>query len=79
MTAAMLPQVMAWVSRDLHHEFASMLPEPVITACMRDTGADLHGSINREALPEMAARLATARPTAISEARGHPARRSARG
>lgn len=72
MTAAMLPQVAARVSRELHHEFAGVLPEPVITACARDTVADLHRSINGEALPEMAAKLATARLTAIAEARRHP-------
>ena len=32
MTAAMLPQVAARVSRGLHHEFAGGLAEPVITA-----------------------------------------------
>jgi hypothetical protein len=57
MTAAMLPQV---------------LPEPVITACARDAVADLHRSINGEALLEMAAGLATARLTAIADAGRHP-------
>jgi hypothetical protein len=45
MTAAMVPQVAAWVSRELHHEFAGVRPDPVITACARDPVADLHGSI----------------------------------
>jgi hypothetical protein len=72
MTAAMLPQVAGWVLRDLRHEFAGVLPEPVITACARDAVADLHRSINGEALLEMAAGLATARLTAIADAGRHP-------
>ena len=72
MSAAMSPQVAARVSRALHHEFAGALPEPVITACPRDTVTDPHGSIDREALPQTAARPATARLTARAQARRHP-------
>ena len=79
--AAMLPQVAARVSRELHHEFAGALPVPVIATCARVTVADLHRSINGEALPEMAAKLATARLTANSRsapASGHGNRLAAR-
>ena len=72
MTAAMFPQVAAWVSRGLQHEFAGVLAEPVITACARDTVTDPHGSIDGEVLPQTAARLATARLTARAQARRHP-------
>jgi hypothetical protein len=51
MTGAMLPQVAGWVSRELHDEFTSMLPEPIITACARDTVADRHRSIQRRSTP----------------------------
>ena len=54
MTAAMFPRVAARVSRGLHHEFAGVLPEPVITACPRDTVADPHRSIDGEVLPQVA-------------------------
>ena len=72
MTTATFPQVAARVSRGLHHELAGVLAEPVSTACPRDTVSDLPGSIDGEALPQMAARLATARLTAIAQARRHP-------
>jgi hypothetical protein len=51
MTAAVMPQVAGSVSRELHHEFAGVLPEPVITASARDPVADLHGSIQRRSTP----------------------------
>jgi hypothetical protein len=47
MTGAMLSQVAAWVSRELRHEFAGVLPEPVITACARDPVVDLRGLSQR--------------------------------
>jgi hypothetical protein len=51
MTAAMSPQVAAWVSRELHHKFTGVLPEPVITACARDPVTDLHRSSQRRSTP----------------------------
>jgi hypothetical protein len=70
MTSAMLlAQVAARVSRELYHEFSIVPPEPVIAACVRDTLIDLKGSISAEALPEMAAALATARLTGITDTR----------
>ncbi len=72
MTSAMVQAlVTARVSREVYRELRVVLPEPVIAACVRDTLADLHGSISTEALPEMAAALAKVRLTAISDARRH--------
>jgi hypothetical protein len=51
MTTAVMPQVCGWVSRELQHEFAGVLPEPVVTACVRDPVADRHGSIQRQSTP----------------------------
>jgi hypothetical protein len=70
MTSAMvLTQVAARVSRELYREFSVVFPGPVIAACVRDTLVDLHGSISTEALPEMAAALAKARLTGITDTR----------
>jgi hypothetical protein len=70
MTSTMLvAQVAARVSGEVYRDFSVVLPGPVIAACVRDTLVDLHGSISTEALPEMAAALAKARLTGITDKR----------
>jgi hypothetical protein len=49
------------ISTELYAEFRGLLPDEVIRGSVREAMTDLRGSINREALPEMAARLAGAR------------------
>jgi hypothetical protein len=86
--AMVLAQVAARVSRELYRDFSVVPPEPVVAACVRDTLVDLHGSISTEALPEMAAALATVRLTEITPTRAatpgygdrqHPGRAARRG
>jgi hypothetical protein len=86
--AMVLAQVAARVSRELYRDFSVVPPEPVVAACVRDTLVDLHGSVSTEALPEMAAALATVRLTEITPTRAatpgygdrqHPGRAARRG
>jgi hypothetical protein len=71
-SATLLSQVAGRVSHELCGEFRDVLPEPLITACVRDTLVALHRSISSEVLPEMTAALATARLAGIADARSHP-------
>jgi hypothetical protein len=49
------------VVRELTWEYSRSLPAETIEACARAAIRDLRGSISREALPEMAVRLAQVR------------------
>jgi hypothetical protein len=53
------------VTRELEREFAGLVSATVMTACVVSALRDLCGSISIEALPEMAARLARVRLTAL--------------
>lgn len=46
---------------ELYREYGGSMPDVVIRACLTNALADLRGSINQEALPEMAVRLARVR------------------
>src|SRR6266550_6168786 len=57
------------ISAALHREFHGLLPDELIRGFVREAMTDLRASINREALPEMAARLARARLAALARSR----------
>jgi hypothetical protein len=57
----------ARIADELHREFATV-PEQFIRACVAQAIADLGGTISREALAEMAVRLARVRLAARPEA-----------
>ncbi len=61
MTVARSRQVGLEISAELYGEFGSLLSDDVIRGGVRDAMTDLRGSISREALPEMAVRLARVR------------------
>ena len=61
MTVAQSRQVDFEISAELYGEFRGVLSDEAIRGYVREAMIDLRGSINREALPEMAARLARAR------------------
>jgi len=58
------------ISAELYGEFRGVLSDEAIRSFIREAMTDLRGSINREALPEMAARLARARLAALVRSRG---------
>jgi len=68
-TVAQSRQVDLEISAALHREFHGLLPDELIRGCVREAMTDLRGSINREALPEMAGRLARARLAALARSR----------
>ena len=68
-TVAQSRQVDLEISAALHREFHGLLPDELIRGYVREAMTDLRGSINREALPEMAARLARARLAALARSR----------
>jgi hypothetical protein len=70
MTDASSHRVGYEVSTELYGEFGGRISGDVIRGCVRAAMTDLHGSISREALPEMAVRLARVRLAALAQA-GH--------
>src|SRR6266704_1068212 len=68
-TVAQSRQVDFEISAELYGEFRGLLSDEAIRGCVREAMTDLRGSINREALPEMAARLARVRLAALAESR----------
>jgi hypothetical protein len=58
------------ISAELYVEFRGLVSDEAIRGYVRKAMTDLRGSINREALPEMAARLARARLAAQATSRG---------
>jgi hypothetical protein len=54
---------------ELYGEFRGVLSDDTIRGCVREAMTDLRGSISREALPEMAVRLARVRLAALAESR----------
>jgi hypothetical protein len=57
------------ISAELYAEFRGLVSDEAIRGYVREAMTDLRGSINREALPEMAARLARARLAAQATSR----------
>jgi hypothetical protein len=55
------PQADTDIYAELRAEFGASVPQSEIRVCTRDAIMDLRGSISREALPEMAVRLARVR------------------
>jgi len=68
-TLARSRQVRSEISAELYGEFRGLLSDEAIRGCVRDAMTDLRGSINREALPEMAMRLARATGRRVSSGR----------
>jgi hypothetical protein len=68
-TLARSRQVRLEVSAELYGEFRGLLSDEAIRRGVREAMTDLHGSISREVLPEMAVRLARARLAALAESR----------
>jgi hypothetical protein len=68
-TLARSRQVGLEISADLYGEFRGLLSDEAIRGCVREPMTDLRGSISRDALPEMAVRLAQARLAALAESR----------
>jgi hypothetical protein len=68
-TVAQSRQVGSEISAELCGEFRGLLSDEAIRGCVREAMTDLRGSIGREALPEMAVRLARARLTAQAQSR----------
>jgi hypothetical protein len=60
-TVAQPRQVRFEISAELYGEFRGLLSDEAIRGGVREAMTDLCGSISREALPEMAVRLARAR------------------
>jgi len=78
-TVAQSRQVDFEISAELYGEFRGLLSDEAIRGRVREAMTDLRGSINREALPEMAVRLARARLAALAQSRAaQSARCSAR-
>ena len=73
MTVAQERQVDFEISAEQYGEFRGVLSDEAIRSFVREAMTDLRGSINREALPEMAVRLARARLTALAQSRAAPA------
>ena len=69
MTVARAHQVGSEIPAELYGEFRGVLSDEASRGCVREAMTDLLGSINREALPEMAARLARARLAALARSR----------
>ncbi len=69
MTVAQSRQVDFEISAELYGEFRGLLSDEAIRGRVREAMTDLRGSINREALPEMAVRLARARLAALAQSR----------
>ncbi len=69
MTLARSRQVRLEISAELYGEFRGLLSDEAIRGCVREAMTDLRGSISREALPEMAVRLARVRLAALAESR----------
>ena len=65
MTVAQSRQVGLEISAELYGEFGGVLSDDVIRGGVRDAMTDLRRSISREALPEMAVRLARVRLAAL--------------
>lgn len=59
------PSLMRKLIREMSPQFARFLPEPMISTYVREAIDDLRGSVSSESLPEMAARLARHRLTAV--------------
>jgi hypothetical protein len=72
-TVAPSHQVGYEISAELYGEFHGLLPDDAIRGCVHKAMTDLRGSISREALPEMAVRLARVRLTALAHSRATPA------
>ncbi len=68
MTVARSDQVGYEISTELYDEFRGLLSDDTIRGCVREAMTDLRGSISREALPEMAVRLARVRLTTLAHA-----------
>ena len=58
------------ISAELYGEFRGVLSDEAIRGFVREAMMDLRGSIDREALPEMAMQLARARLAALVRSRG---------
>jgi len=69
-TVARSLQVDFEISAELYGEFRGVLSDEAIRSFVREAMTDLRGSINREALPEMAMRLARPRLAALVNSRG---------
>jgi len=67
-TVARSDQVGYEISTELYGEFRGLLSDDTIRGCVREAMTDLRGSISREALPEMAVRLARVRLTTLAHA-----------
>ena len=78
MTLARSRQVRSEISAELCGEFRGLLSDEAIRGCVREAMTDLRGSISREALPEMAVRLARVRLAALAESRAPAGRRLTR-
>jgi hypothetical protein len=65
-TVARSHQVGLEIPAELYGEFRGLLSDEAIRGCVRDAMTDLRGSISREALPEMAVRLARVRLAALA-------------
>jgi hypothetical protein len=57
------------IPAELYAEFRGLLSDEAIRGSVREAMTDLRGSINREALPQMAVRLARARLAALAQSR----------
>jgi hypothetical protein len=68
-TLARSRPVRSEISAELYGEFRGLLSDEAIRGCVREAMNDLCGSISREALPEMAVRLARVRLAALAESR----------
>ena len=69
MTVAQSRQGDFEISAELYAEFRGLVSDEAIRGGVREAMTDLRGSINREALPEMAARLARVRLAALARSR----------
>ena len=69
MTVAQSRQGDFEISAELYAEFRGLLSDEAIRGYVREAMTDLRGSINREALPEMAVRLARVRLAAQAQSR----------
>jgi hypothetical protein len=72
-TVARSRQVGLEISAELYGEFRGLLSDEAIRGCVREAMTDLRSSISRNALPEMAVRLARVRLAALAKARAAPA------
>lgn len=73
MTVAPAHQVGYEISAELYGEFRDLLSDDTIRGCVREAMTDLRGSISREAVPEMAVRLARVRLAALAQSQAAPA------